>query len=62
MAIEVVEVQVRVEDGDPRVNTRGLVMVGTAAGRNREILSPIIVHPQQLVMVVLCALTAERSN
>ena len=28
VAIEVVEVQVRVEDEDPGVNTRGLVMVG----------------------------------
>ena len=30
VAIEVEEVQVRVEDGDPGVNTRGLVMVGRA--------------------------------
>ena len=28
VAIEVVEVQVRLEDEDPGVNTRGLVMVG----------------------------------
>ena len=31
MAIEVVEVQVRVENVDPWVNSRGLVMVGVAA-------------------------------
>ena len=34
VATEVEEVQVRLEDGDPRVNTRGLVIVGTAEGRN----------------------------
>ena len=39
VATEVVEVQVRVEDGDPGVNTRGLVMVGTAVagGKNKSI-------------------------
>ena len=35
VATEPVEVQVRVEDEDPWVNTRGLLMVGTAAGRDR---------------------------
>ena len=34
VATEVVEVQVRVEDGDPGANTRGLVIVGPAKGRN----------------------------
>ena len=33
VAIEVVEVQVRVEDEDPGVNTRGLRMVGQTAWR-----------------------------
>ena len=34
VAIEVVEVQVRLEDEDPRVNTRGLVMLGIAAAES----------------------------
>ena len=35
VATEPVEVQVRVEDEDPRVNTSELVMVGAATGRDR---------------------------
>ena len=40
VATEVVEVQVRVEDGDPGVNIRGLEMLGIAVaggGGNRSI-------------------------
>ena len=40
VATEPVEVQVRVEDGDPGVNTRGLVMLGIAGEKywaNRSI-------------------------
>ena len=36
VATEPVEVQVRVEDEDPGVNIRGLVMLGLAAGRSRQ--------------------------
>ena len=36
MATEVVEVQVKVEDEDPGVNTRGLMMLGIAAGGDRQ--------------------------
>ena len=36
VATEVLEMQVRVEDEDPQVNTRGLVMLGLAAGRDRQ--------------------------
>ena len=35
VATEPVEVQVRVEDGDPGVNTSGLVMLGTATGKEK---------------------------
>ena len=37
VAIDVVEVQVRVEDEDPGVNTRGLVMVGIPAWREHTV-------------------------
>ena len=36
VATEPVEVQVRIEDEAPGVNTSGLVMVGTATGRDRQ--------------------------
>ena len=36
MAGEPVEVQVRVEDDDPGVNTRGLVMLGIAVGEHKQ--------------------------
>ena len=36
VATEPVEVQVRVEDEGSGVNTRGLVMLGVAAGRGRQ--------------------------
>ena len=36
VATESVEVQVTVEDEDPGVNTRGLVMFGIAAARDRQ--------------------------
>ena len=37
VAGEPVEVQVRVEDEDPGVNTRGLVMVGRSAWREHKL-------------------------
>ena len=36
VATEPVEVQVSLEDEDPRVNTRGSLMLGVAAGRDRQ--------------------------
>ena len=36
VATEVVEVQVRVEDEDPEVNTRGLMILGLSAGGDRQ--------------------------
>ena len=36
MATEPVEVQVRVEDEDPGLNTRGLVMLGIAVEEHRQ--------------------------
>ena len=36
VAGEPVEVQVRLEDGDPAVNTRGLVMLGPSAAEGRN--------------------------
>ena len=44
VATEVVEVQVRVMDEGPGVNTRGLVIVGRAEGRNSKILSLLPIH------------------
>ena len=36
VATEPVELQVRVEDEVPEVNTRGFMMLGIAAGRDRQ--------------------------
>ena len=36
MATEPVEVQVRMEDEDPELNTRGLVMLGIAVEEHRQ--------------------------
>ena len=36
VATEPVEVQVRVEDDDPGLNTRGLVMLGIAVGEHSQ--------------------------
>ena len=56
MATEPMEVQVRVEDGDPGVNIKGLEMLGTTVAGGKRVYPDIIKEDREGLLLLITSL------